>query len=474
MKSDILFFNPPQTENGHDLRNYALLWIASYLKKNGFSTRIFYLGDKFKTNVRKALDHYKPKYVAVSCKWYTNLYGAVLVAKEIRKINKRIKIIAGGNTATYFDKELLLNSDFDIVIRGDAELPLLNIVRNKTPINCTLKEKGRIKRYKLQYIQKQQEVKDYTLIEPEEILESPKDILNKDNFVWTGKGCTQNCFYCSGTFRAQKELFGRKELIYRPISNVLTDIAIFSKYSTSLLFDFACPPLADAYYLRLFKKMPQGKFVTGFAHWHLPTKKLIDQMSKTFKLATIHLDTSTLCEELREFLSKKNLLKPFFSNKELENIICYCNKKRNIKITLQNIAGLPGERNSHVRKHTNFSKYLVQKYCSIVKIQYLPLSIEPGSILQKDYKRFNMYCCRNSFIDFLNLAKHAFKSNIIYPFSAFFEKRSYKNVFLHPYGVYENGLSKKNSYARVRYFERIMNKEFLANRILYSIKYKTH
>lgn len=466
MKYDILFFNPPQSKNGDCLRNYALLWIASYLKKNGFSTKIFYLDGKFKTSIRKALDYYKPKYVAVSCKWYTNLYGAVLVAKEIKKIDKTIKIIAGGNTATYFDKELLLNTDFDIVIRGDAELPLLNIIKNKTPINCTLKENGRIKRYKLQYIQRRQEVEDYTLVEPEEILESPKDILNSENFVWTGKGCTQNCFYCAGSSVAQKEIFGRERLIYRPIRNVLADIAILSKYSKYLMLDFACPPHADVYYLRLFKGIPQGKLVLTFSHWSLPSRNLVDQMSKTFKSIHIRFDTSTLCEELREFLSKKNLLKPFFSNKELENIICYCKEKRNIKIVLENIAGLPGERNSHVREHTNFSQYLTQMYPFIEYISYMPLSIEPGSILQKHYKRLNMYCCRSSFKDFLNLTKQSFKSNILYPFSAFFEKRNYK---LHPYGVYEKSFSKKSSYAKIRYFYKIMNKEFLANRKVYNI-----
>jgi len=471
MKNDILFFNPPQTKNGACLKNYALLWIASYLEKNGVNTKIFYLGAKFKISIKKALDHYKPKYVAVSCKWYTNLYGAILVAKEVKKIDKAIKIIAGGNTAAYFDKELLLNSDFDIVIRGDAELPLLNIIKNKTPINCTLKENGRIKRYKLQYIQRQQEVKEYTLIEPEKILESPKYILSNENFVWTGKGCTQNCFYCAGSSGTQKEIFGRAKLIYRPIRNVLADIAILSKYSKSLMLDFACPPHADVYYLRLFKGMSQRKLALKFFHWSLPSRNLVDQMSKTFKSVDIHFDTSTLCEELRGFLSKKNLLKPFFNNKELENIICYCNKKSNIKITLENIAGLPGERNSHVRKHTNFSQYLTQKYPVIEKISYMPLSIEPGSILQKHYKRFNMYCCRNSFIDFLNLTKYAFKSNITYPFSDFFEKHDYK---LHPYGVYEKSLSRKSNFTKVRYFDKIMNKEFLANKIVYNIKYKTH
>ena len=109
----------------------------TYTKYDNNLNCIFYLRNDFRRKIRIALYRYKPEYVAVSCKWFTNLYGAILVAKEVKKVNKAIRVIAGGNTATYFDKELLLNSDFDIVIRGDAELPLLNIIRNKTNgISC--------------------------------------------------------------------------------------------------------------------------------------------------------------------------------------------------------------------------------------------------------------------------------------------------------------------------------------------------
>jgi radical SAM superfamily enzyme YgiQ (UPF0313 family) len=463
MKSDILFFNPPQTKNGVYLENRILLWLASYLKRNGFNTKVFYLDSKFKETIARAISYYQPKYIAVSCKWYTNLYGAILVASEIRKIDKSIRIITGGNTATYFDRELLLNSDFDIVIRGDAELSLLNIMKNKPPINCTLTENGRIKRYKLQYTQRQQEVKDYTLVEPGEILESPKDILGKENFVWTGRGCTQNCFYCAGSSTIHKKMFQREKLIYRQIKNVLADIAILSKYSKSLIFDFACLPRADAYYLQLFKCLPQKKLSMTFFHWSLPSRNLVDQISKTFKSAVIFLDTSTLCEELREALSQRNLLKPFFSNKKLEDFVFYCNKKKNIELVLTNIAGLPGERGHHVRKHINFSQYLIQKYPLIQDIHYLPLSIEPGSLLQKHYKRFNMYCSRNNFMDFLNLTCYAFKSKITYPFSDFFKKLDCK---IHPYGLYDKNSSKKVSYARERNFYKIIKEELRANRII--------
>ena len=464
MKYDILLFNPPQTKSYIVLSNLALLWIASFLKRNGVRVRVFYLDHKFKATVRKAISDYKPKYAAVSCKWYADLYGATLVAKEIRKLDKEITIIAGGITASYFDEELLRNSDFDMVVRGDAELPLLNVIKDRAPINRTVKDRGAIQRNKLEYIQEHRDIKGHRLVEPSAIMENPGEVLSRVNFIWTGKGCTQNCFYCAGSSSVQKQVFGRSGLFYRPVRDVLADIAVLSKYSKYLMFDFACPPHADGYYLRLFKGVPQGELVLTFFHWGIPSKKLVDRMSASFKAVSLHFDTTTLCEELRGSLSGRNLLKPFFSNGELEDIISYCVKKRNITIVLDNIAGLPSERVSHVKKHTDFARYLAQKYPIIEFISYMPLSAEPGSILQKHYKRFNMNCCRNGFMDFLNLSRRAFNSNIAYPFSRFFSRR---NRTSHPYGLYERGFSEKSNWAKVVNFEKIMEKVYLTNKVMH-------
>ncbi|MFA5167144.1 MAG: cobalamin-dependent protein [Candidatus Omnitrophota bacterium] len=472
MKNDILFFNPPQTKKGDCLGNGALLWLASYLKRKKFSAKVFYLDGDFRTTIAKVIGDYNPKYVAVSCKWYTNLYGAILVAREIKKNNKTIKIITGGNTANYFDEELLRQGDFDIVIRGDAEVPLLNILTNKLPINCTVKEKGIIKRHKLQYVQRQNEIKGYTLVPPEEILEHPKDVLSGINFIWTGKGCTQKCFYCGGSSTLQEKLFHRKGVLYRPVEDVIADINILTKYSKSLMFDFTCFPRADEYYAHLFRNISQGKFKMQFHHWRLPSKKIIDQMSRTFKSALIYFDTSTLCEELRKSLSARKLLKTFFSNKELENIIGYCNTKRNMTVGLWNISGLPGERSNHVKEHTRFSRYLIQKYPVVTDIQCFPLSIEPGAILQRHSSRFNMQCRRNSFMDFLHLTKKAFNSDITYPFSEFFRKGGCKNRSFHPYGIYEKGLDPRNSYLKVGKFIKAVERLLQINRRLYSAVFR--
>ncbi len=471
MKSDILFFNPPQTKRGDSLQNRALLWIASYLQQNGFKVRVFYLGKSFQKTIKRALESYQPRNVAVSCKWYTNLYGALVVAQEIRKFNPGIRIITGGQTAAYFDKELLETGYFDLVIRGDAELPLLHILSKKTPINCSLKIKNCLKRYPLNYSQAHNNLVNYTLSRPTQILENATQILKGGNFIWTGKGCSGSCFYCAGSSSAQKNFFGRKSIAYRPIPDVLTDIAILSDYSRDLMFDFACPPGADDYYLQLFKKITPGKFRVNFFHWSLPSKKFMDKISSIFQRALIHLDTSTLCEQLRLSLSRKKLLKPFFSNQDIEEVVKYCQAKNNLRVCLENIVGLPGENQEQVEAHISFAYYLVQKYPALADISYLPLSAEPGALTDNLAKKLGLNLCRRTFVDYLKLTQKAFEANITYPYSGFFRCKHLKGSPISPYGIYQKGINQRSSYNRANFFMGKLGRELAASRVVYRYQF---
>ncbi|HNW38868.1 MAG TPA: cobalamin-dependent protein [Candidatus Omnitrophota bacterium] len=465
MKSDILFFNPPQTKRGDSLQNRALLWIASYLRKNGFRARIFYLNGNFKETIKQALNQYKPEHVAVSCKWYTNLYGAILVAKEVRRLNRKIRIITGGHTATCFDQELLETGYFDFVVRGDAEMPLLSILNNEAPVNCSIINNGRVEKYGIACNKSPKKNENYILSPPEQILENATEVLSGGNYIWTGKGCSRNCFYCGGSSRAQKKFFGKSKVAYRPRQDVLADISTLSGYSNYLMFDFACGGQAEAYYLRLFRKIPHKQFKVNFFHWGMPSEKFINEISLTFSGVSLHLDTATLSENLRKILSKKKLLKPFFTNRRLENVIKHCDIKRNIRISIENIAGLPGENEKQVKEHIAFSKYLSKKYISISDISYIPLSAEPGSLLRELHEKLNLNLCRNNFGDFVYLAKQAFQANITYPFSDFFNKKPVKDCLFSPYGVYQKESDMKTSYLRSKVFRQAIARELRANHI---------
>jgi len=72
----------------------------------------------------------KTKIVIIDLHWFLSLYGAYILCKHIKKVNKNAIIIAGGITASEFYRILIEKFNIDFIIRGDAEIPLRALVYN--------------------------------------------------------------------------------------------------------------------------------------------------------------------------------------------------------------------------------------------------------------------------------------------------------------------------------------------------------
>lgn len=147
----ITLFSPPSRSFNHYRPPLALLCLAGYLLKNKISVKIIDITDKqvfrnqnFWKNVdtyrqeieKKALDEYRKTptpIVGITC--YTPEYMEVLnLAKEIKSINPKAKIIVGGIHPTLYPEELLNeeNSPVDYEVIGDGEETLLELVQEIT------------------------------------------------------------------------------------------------------------------------------------------------------------------------------------------------------------------------------------------------------------------------------------------------------------------------------------------------------
>ena len=70
-----------------------------------------------------------PRLVMIDLHWYEHSFGAIDIARHVRRILPEAKIVIGGLTATYFAEEILqTHREIDYVIRGDGEIPLLKLV----------------------------------------------------------------------------------------------------------------------------------------------------------------------------------------------------------------------------------------------------------------------------------------------------------------------------------------------------------
>lgn len=442
-KMDLIIFNPPRYRSGmHHKFNNALLWLGSYLNQRDVEVRIVPLNnEKYEDTIKKEIEKHKPKFAAVACKWWDTLYSSTYIASLIKKYDPSVVTVAGGQTATFFASELVENTEFDFVIRGDGEEPLYRLVTGKEPLNCAMKGRHELIPVRKQYVQNEDSLKDIYLIENLEDIVSDTNVLN--GYVWTGKGCIESCVYCAANVWNNMRSFGRANFIYRPIDVVLRDIEILDKYPVTtritLDFDPFRGKIQETYHLELLSAFEKKKYNCYFCSWSLPSKELIDALAETFNFVELCIDIQSMSERLRKLLGDRRFLKPFYSDNALEDILKHCSTYDNFMIDISTLMGLPYENDEDVKAIKDVSDYFYDKYENVRYPYVSPMNVEPGSLLQKNPERYNMVMFRRDFKDFMTYTKRSFENSI-----NCYQPESYGDGVFHPLGIvpredYESG-----------------------------------
>lgn len=135
--TDVLLINPYQRK-GTSLGSYrdkikfpvlSLLHLASYLEKERFKVEILDLNIKLlkNKNILRVIHEKTPIVIGITST-ISSIYEAYRLAKLI-KSNFNIPLVIGGAHATFSDDEILIESNFDIVVRGEGEETLNEIVK---------------------------------------------------------------------------------------------------------------------------------------------------------------------------------------------------------------------------------------------------------------------------------------------------------------------------------------------------------
>lgn len=142
MKTDVLFVQPNQGEfvkkrifqPGVEVPlNIACL--ASYLEREGINNQILDMRlypDPYPI-LEKMLTEAKPSIIGIGS-FTSEINNAKKVAKMAKKINPKVLTIIGGHHASAMPKDLLKESiDFDLLVYGEGEITLLEIIKNLKP-----------------------------------------------------------------------------------------------------------------------------------------------------------------------------------------------------------------------------------------------------------------------------------------------------------------------------------------------------
>ena len=110
----------------------SLGYLGAMLIKNKHDVKVLDLSlfsHAIKTLIQ-TLDDFQPDYVGIS--FTTPLYNEMKhIAKEVKKYNNKIIIIGGGPHCSILPKTTLMESDLDIVVIGEGDYTIVEIVDGK-------------------------------------------------------------------------------------------------------------------------------------------------------------------------------------------------------------------------------------------------------------------------------------------------------------------------------------------------------
>lgn len=426
----LIFINPPknQTKDDHVV-NMALFWLVSVLERHGIESKVYtVLGDRIYEDIDRIIKESRPEIIGITCKWWNTLYSATYIADYIKRNYPDIFLFTGGHTATIFAKELVSRSSFDAVLLGDSEKSIVELARGNCQHGIVYRKDAFWDRnYETTYFLEDvyrlpKKNIDYYIDRPDLVMA----------YVWLGRGCYHNCFYCAENVDTAKKIFCQRTPFIRSVESVADDISRLGERSF-IVFDYEYPSFdrSDRYIEQLSKLIcAQKDYRLYFFAWGLPSKYLIDVISKYYSYACICIDVQCFSEQLRKKLSDIDIIKPFVSDADIIDTIEYIESKGNIILDATGIVGYPFETDEDRERTEQWILELHSNYSCVRDFRPSPLHTIPGTTMTDANTYFDLTIVRSSYDDFYQFTKESFYNNLPYYSTA------RKN---HPYGNYPAG-----------------------------------
>jgi len=406
----------------------GLLYLAAYLTRKGIKTFCQFYDPaqdyvSMRQNIEELLERIQPEVVAVSMKWFLYIARVIDMCKIVKDYSRRnfldIKVVVGGNTASYYQEEMITYDCIDYLVRGDGEEPLLRICQkddiSNIP-NCVYKKNKEIVENPITYIQDETNSSEIYLSHLDEVLLSSHASLFGTFFIFTHKGCAMNCFYCGGCNQAQRKTFNRKKVFRRGSAEVKKDIREAKKFTSTFQFDFDIPDnnLLD-YCKQIWDGIDLSDHFCIFATLTPPAEALVRLVSRTFKYVYWDFDITTLSERHRKQLASLGMVKPQPSDKEILDFMALCEKYFNIEVRLNLITGLPYFTLEDIEPSKKLLTRIINTYSCFDQLHWARLHAQPGAPILENAEKYHMLSYASSFDGFLKYSERNFHRDSSYP-----------------------------------------------------------
>lgn len=385
----------------------GLSYLASYLNQNDIIAKVWanrenevYL--ELREHITNLFSRISYALVGISFKWFHHVSSSIMLGAVINELYPDVIIVYGGNSATLFKRELLQFEFVDCVILGDGEQPFLQLCKGDKAIsNCSFMEDGLLKETIQSYSQCGLPSEDIRLSALEHIYLSKKDLLEAHALILGGKGCDDNCLYCSGSQPNQVKIFQREHPFLRPIEDVKNDILKILPYNAALFTDFTSWKMDLEFYLRsVFSDIDLSERSLKLVSWSIPSPSLLKFLSSRFHLVYALIDLGCLSERQRKYLWQHGYYKHAASNRDILSFFDNCEKYNNIFYGVYSIFGLPFTTVEDLKAEREFVEQL-QKRRSFLPESNLLLQAQPGSTVTENAYIFNMNVQTKTFWDYL-------------------------------------------------------------------------
>jgi len=318
----------------------------------------------------------------------------------------------------------------DGIIRGEAELPILELVKTlkegkddlfSVP-NLSWRRRGRVLINPLSYIASGEELNHLCFTNFPLLKNYPAyihmtghpfnvmGVSTKKNYprhspkspvfhLPVGRGCPVQCTWCSGGISSQKTITGRKKVLFRDIQKVLESIqeAVSYGYETFHI-NFDPSPQNPEYFLELFPRMREEKLRVEcfFECYGLPTIQFVKSFKETFPGpgSLLILSPETGSDRLRKahkgFAYTNRAL--FESLKQLE--------QHEVLSDLFFTLGIPFEEEEDFHQTLRLQSEIRSRYPCVRGIRTCLLGMEPGSPWHMDPEEFGIVASLRNFMDF--------------------------------------------------------------------------
>lgn len=439
---DVLFLHTPKFNNYYKPMGQfsfilyppiGLLGLADYLNKNHRTAKIIHLGVEQQQSgcidFDKILAENQPTIVGLSLHWHFQSYDVIEVARKIKLARPESAILLGGITASLFAGEILADYPFvDFVIRGDAEIPLLELVRHfqsdKTyggVPNLAYREGSQVVLNPTTYIADSSMLDSLSFTDFSLMKDYPSFVnsfsrymhvpglsepFQRRLFGWKkgfqvcmGRGCVHDCCYCGGSGHAHTRIGGRRSVAVRSVNSVVSsiqDLARFGFDSACLALDSFPLPQADDYYTAIFEKLRQLNVTLDIEveRYFLPSLRFLESFRALLgKDSFITLSPHTENEKLR---TRNGLYR--YSNEAIEECLDRM-EEGGINSLVCFTCGLPFETRDDLEGLARYQQRLRKKY-KRMRLKTSMIEIEPGSKMSRNPQAYGIKPDRTTFADY--------------------------------------------------------------------------